>query len=84
MCSHEPDAEQKELLKLVVALEAILFTCAEPVESNRLSEVLTPEAPERVLEALRLLDQRLQDENRGLQLKKNSGWMAAANQGALQ
>jgi segregation and condensation protein B len=62
-----------ELDTLTASLEAILFTCTEPVPLEQLAACLSPDEPELTSRALERLRQRLAEPHRGLQLVEIAG-----------
>jgi segregation and condensation protein B len=65
--------EAHELDPLAAALEAILYTCTEPVPLERLAQTLSPDQPELTRRALEHLQQRLGEAHRGLELDEAAG-----------
>jgi segregation and condensation protein B len=67
-----------ELDDAVAALEALLFTCAEPVPFEQLAACLSPQEPRRTELALDELARRLAEPHRGLELGQAAGgWRLA-------
>ena len=77
MITERRDAETVAIMdkeSLVPALEAILFASPDPLSLKALNKVLGEDVPKELVQAgLELLEQRTQDEQRGVYLKEVAG-----------